>query len=137
MTWPAVHISRSLDHDVATVSSVAGDPANLPAWAAGLSTGIRQEDGRWITDSPMGVVEVTFIGPVELGILDHDVTLPDGSVVKNPFRVVANDQGSEAVFTVFRRDGMSEAQFQADAEAVRRDLDQLAVLLAERFPPAR
>jgi len=137
MTWPAVHISRSLDHDVATVSSVAGDPANLPAWAAGLSTGIRQEDGRWITDSPLGVVEVTFTGPVELGILDHDVTLPDGSVVRNPFRIVANDEGSEAVFTLFRRDGMSEEEFEADADAVRRDLDQLAVLLAERFPPAR
>ena len=137
MTWPAVHISRSLDHDVATVSSVAGDPANLPAWAAGLSTGIRQEEGRWITDSPLGVVEVTFTGPVELGILDHDVTLPDGSVVRNPFRIVANDEGSEAVFTLFRRDGMSEEEFEADADAVRRDLDQLAVLLAERFPPAR
>ncbi|MCJ0700290.1 SRPBCC family protein [Frigoribacterium faeni] len=134
MTWPAVHISRSLDHDVATVSSVAGDPANLPEWAAGLSTGIRQEDGRWITDSPLGVVEVTFTGPVALGILDHDVTLPDGSVVRNPFRIVANDEGSEAVFTLFRRDGMSEAEFQADADAVRRDLDQLAVLLAELFP---
>lgn len=137
MTWPAVHISRSLVHDVTTVSRVAGDPANLPEWAAGLSTGMRQEGGRWITDSPLGVVEVTFTGPVELGILDHDVTLPDGSVVLNPFRIVANDEGSEAVFTLFRREGMSEEEFQADADAVRRDLDQLAVLLAERFPSTR
>jgi hypothetical protein len=129
MTWPVVHISRSLDHDVAAVSSVAGNPANLPAWAAGLSSGIRQEDGRWITDSPMGVVEVAFTGPVELGILDHDVTLPDGSVVRNSFCVVANDQGTEAIFTLFRRDGMSEADFQSDADAVRSDLDRLAVLL--------
>jgi hypothetical protein len=137
MTWPVVHISRSLDHDVAAVSSVAGNPENLPAWAAGLSAGIREEDGRWITDSPMGVVEVTFTGPVELGILDHDVTLPDGSVVRNAFRVVANDQGSEAVFTLFRRDGMSEADFHSDADAVRKDLDRLAALLEERLPRAR
>jgi len=85
----------------------------------------------------MGVFEVAFIGPVELGILDHDVTLPDGSVVRNPFRVVANDQGSEAVFTLFRRDGMSEADFQSDAGAVREDLDRLAALLEERLPRAR
>jgi hypothetical protein len=52
----------------------------------------------------MGIVEVAFTGPLELGILDHDVTLPDGSVVRNAFRVVANDQGSEAVITLFRRD---------------------------------
>ena len=132
MTWPAVHISRAFDHDVAAVSSVAGDPENLPAWAAGVSAGIRREDGRWRTDSPMGVVEIAFTGAVERGILDHDVTLPDGSVVQNPFRVVPNDQGSEAVFTLFRRDGMSEADFQSDADAVRRDLDRLAVLLRER-----
>ena len=137
MTWPVLHISRAFDHDVAAVSSVAGDPANLPSWAAGLSAGIRQEEGRWLTDSPMGVVEVTFTGPVELGILDHDVVLPDGTVVNNPFRVVANDQGSEAVFTLFRRDGMSEADVEADARLVRGDLERLATLLDERFPRGR
>jgi len=137
MTWPAVHISRAFDHDVAAVSSVAGDPENLPAWAAGLSTGIRHDEGRWFTDSPMGVVEVAFTGPVELGILDHDVTLPDGTVVSNPFRVVANDQGSEAVFTLFRRDGMSEADVESDARLVHGDLDRLATLLDERLPRAR
>ena len=76
---------------------------------------------------------VAFTGPEELGILDHDVPLPDGSVLRNPFRVVANDQGSEAVFTLFRRDGMSEADFQSDADAVRGDLDRLAVLLDKRL----
>ncbi|WAC51442.1 MULTISPECIES: SRPBCC family protein [unclassified Frigoribacterium] len=137
MTWPAVHISRAFDHDVTAVSSVAGDPENLPAWAAGLSAGIRHDEGRWFTDSPMGVVEVAFTGPVELGILDHDVTLPDGTVVSNPFRVVANDQGSEAVFTLFRRDGMSEADVESDVRLVRGDLDRLATLLDERLPRSR
>lgn len=85
----------------------------------------------------MGVVEVAFTGPVELGILDHDVTLPDGTVVSNPFRVVANDQGSEAVFTLFRRDGMSEADVESDVRLVRGDLDRLATLLDERLPRAR
>lgn len=136
MTWPVVHISRAFDHDVAAVCSVAGDPRRLPSWAAGLSAGIRHEGGRWFTDSPMGVVEVVFTGPVELGILDHDVVFPDGSVVRNPFRVVANDQGSEAVFTLFRRDGTSEADFESDASTVRGDLDRLAALLGERSPRA-
>ena len=136
MTWPVVHLSRSFDHDVAAVCRVAGDPANLPAWAAGLSSGIRQEAGRWFTDSPMGVVEVAFTGPIEQGVLDHDVTLPDGTVVRNPLRVVPNDEGSEAVFTLFRRPGTSEADFRADADAVRDYLDRLAALLDERSPRA-
>lgn len=129
MTWAATNISRSLDADVATVSRVAGDPRNLPRWAAGLSTGIRHEGGRWLTDSPMGTVEVAFTGPTHLGILDHDVTLPDGTVVHNPLRVVPNDAGSEITFTLFRRDGMSEADLAADAAAARDDLDRLAALL--------
>lgn len=131
MTWPVVHLSRSLDHDVATVSRVAGDPRNLPLWAAGLAAGIRSEGDRWFTDSPMGVVEVAFTGPIEQGVLDHDVTLPDGTVVHNPLRVVPNDRGSEVVFTLFQRDDTSGAAFRADADAVRRDLDRLAALLDE------
>lgn len=131
MTWPAVHVSRPVEHGVAAVSRVAGDPAQLPSWAAGLSSGVRHEAGRWLADSPMGVVEVAFTGPVELGVLDHDVTLPDGTVVHNPLRVLANDRGSEVVFTLFRRPGTSDADFTADVEAVGRDLDRLAALLDE------
>jgi len=50
---------------------------------------------------------------------------------------VANDQGSEAVFTLFRRDGMSEADVEADARLVRGDLERLATLLDERLPRGR
>ena len=74
---------------------------------------------------------MAFTGPVELGVLDHDVTLPDGTVVHNPLRVLANGRGSEVVFTLFRRPGTSDADFTADVEAVGRDLDRLAALLDE------
>jgi hypothetical protein len=132
MTWPALHVSRSLDADLRTVVAVAGDPSKLPLWAAGLATGIRQEDGRWYTDSPMGRVEVAFTGPTEEGILDHDVTLPDGTVVHNPLRVVQNEDGSEIVFTLFQRTGMSDEEFRADARQVEEDLARLAQLLERR-----
>lgn len=129
MAWPVRHVSRSLDADVATVSSIAGDPEKLPLWAAGLSTGIRLESGRWYADSPMSAVEVAFTGPTGSGILDHDVTLPDGTVVHNPLRVIPNDGGSEIVFTLFQRDGMSDEEFAADALLIAQDLDRLAELL--------
>jgi len=102
MTYPARHISQEVERDPAAVAAFAGDPANLPKWAAGLSAGIRLDGGRWITDSPMGVVEVAFTGPIEHGILDHDVTLPDGTVVHNLLRVLRNGTGSEVVFTLYR-----------------------------------
>lgn len=133
MTWPAVHLSQSIDAAPDVVARFAGDPANLPRWAAGLSNGIRQEAGRWLTDSPMGTVEVRFVGPVEHGILDHDVVFPDGSTTHNPLRVLRNDTGSEVVFTLFRRPDVTAEDFDRDAEAVRADLIRLKSLL-DRAP---
>lgn len=107
----------------------AGDPANLPRWAAGLSSGIRNDGGRWLADSPLGDIEVAFVGPVEAGVLDHDVRLPDGTVVHNPLRVLRNDTGSEVVFTLFRRDGVTDAEFAEDAAAIEADLETLRAVM--------
>ena len=129
MTWEARHLAVTIDRPATEVAAYAGDPRNLPAWAAGLATGVRPgDDGAWITDSPMGEVAVRFAPANDLGVLDHDVTLPDGTVVRNPFRVLPNDVGSEVVFTVFRR-GMDDAAFDADAAAVRADLERLRRIL--------
>nr|WP_174240035.1 SRPBCC family protein [Clavibacter michiganensis] len=124
-----MHITRSVDADVASVVAVAGDPSRLPEWAAGVSSGIRLEGGRWLSDSPMGAIEIAFTGPRELGILDHDVTLPDGTVVRNPLRVLPNDGGSEVVFTLFQRPGVTDEELAADAALVAADLDRLAALV--------
>jgi len=129
MTHPVRHISQAIERDPAAVSAFAGDPANLPLWAAGLSAGIRLEEGRWISDSPMGVVAVAFSGPTPLGILDHDVTLPDGTVVHNPLRVLRNDAGSEVVFTLYRLPGVTDEEFERDASLVAADLARLRSLL--------
>lgn len=129
MTFRAVHISQTIERDPADVIAFVGDPANLPQWAAGLSAGIAEVDGRWVSTSPMGTVEVAFVGPREAGVLDHDVTLPDGTVVHNPFRVLRNDAGSEVVFTLYQRPGMSEDDVDADAALIRADLLTLRDLL--------
>ena len=129
MTWPVLHISRSIEASVSDVVAIAGDPSQLPGWASGLSSGIRQQDGRWLADSPLGAVEIRFVGPVELGILDHDVTLPDGSVTHNPLRALPNDGGSEVVFSLFRKPGVTDAELDEDAATIREDLDRLAGLV--------
>lgn len=135
MTWPVVHISQSIDAGFEAVIAFAAEPRNLPLWAAGLSTGIRNDGGRWVTDSPMGSVEVKFVGPTEWGILDHDVTLPDGTVVHNPLRVLRNNKGAEVVFSIFRRPGMTDGEFEEDARLVRHDLARLKTLLEHQAGP--
>lgn len=127
--WSARHITRSIARPPAEVVAFAGDPAQLPRWASGLSSGIRFEEGDWITDSPMGPVTVRFAPANDLGVLDHDVTLPDGTTFHNPVRVLPNGEGSEVVFTLFRLDGVDDAAFEADAETIRADLERLRALL--------
>ena len=129
MSFEAQHISQTIRRAPSDIAVYAGHPANLPQWAAGLSEGIRNDAGRWITDSPMGEVEVSFRPGIEFGILDHDVIFPDGTTVHNPLRVLHNDDVSEVVFTVYRLPDVSEEEFARDAEAVRKDLERLRDVL--------
>lgn len=122
----SVHVMRPADE----VYAFAADPRNLPRWAAGLAgTTVEEVDGRWVTDSPMGRVTFTFAPPNEFGVLDHDVTLPDGQTVHNPLRVLRDADGSEVVFTLRHRPGMSEDDVERDAAAVAADLATLKVVL--------
>ena len=55
------------------------DPTNLPGWAHGLAEAdVELVDGTWTIASPMGTVTVAFAPANELGVVDHDVTLPTG-----------------------------------------------------------
>ncbi|MBA0053573.1 SRPBCC family protein [Streptomyces sp. AJS327] len=122
----SVHIERTVDE----VHAYASDPVNLPEWARGLGGSIERVGDRWVADSsPLGRVLVTFVPRNELGVLDHDVTLPSGETVHNPVRVIADGAGSEVVFTLRRRPEMSDAEFERDADMVAADLRRLRELL--------
>ena len=123
------HLSVHVDRPAREVYAYAADPAHLPEWAAGLAGGIAQVDGEWVADSPMGRVVVRFAPPNDLGVLDHDVVLPDGTTVSNPLRVLADGDGSEVVFTLRRQPGVDDAAFEADAAAVTADLATLKRVL--------
>ncbi len=124
------HISTYIDRTVDDVYAYASDPANLPAWAHGLGESIEKIEDSWVAEfSPMGRVVITFAPRNELGVLDHDVTLPSGETVYNPVRVIASGAGSEVVFTLRRRPEMSDADFERDAGMVAADLARLKELM--------
>ena len=62
-------------------------------------------------------------------MLDHVVTLSDGQTFNNPMRVVPNGAGSLVTFTLFRQDGMSDADFARDVGMVESDLQTLKRVL--------
>ena len=125
----SLHLSVAISRPAADVYAFVADPAHLPQWAAGLGDSIEERNGRWFADSPMGEVEVRFVPENANGVLDHDVTLPDGTVTANPLRVLPGGDGCEVVFTLRRRPGMSDEELDADASAVRCDLARLRALL--------
>lgn len=130
MASESAHLSIAIDRPSAEVYAYAADPAHLPQWAAGLAdSAVERVDGEWVASSPMGRVTVAFAQPNAFGVLDHVVTLPSGESVYNPLRVIPDGDGSEVVFTLRRRPGMSDEGFEADARAVRADLAALKRVL--------
>ena len=124
------HISVSIARRPAEVYAFAADPRNLPRWASGLARSAVTRDGdAWVADSPMGKIHVRFAERNAFGVLDHDVRLESGVTVHNPMRVIPSGEGSEFVFTLIRRVGMSDAEFADDQAAVQRDLRTLKDLL--------
>lgn len=129
MSWPARHLSRFIDRRPAQVCAFLADHRNLPKWAAGLSSGVSEDNGVVISESPMGKVQVRFVPGSELGVFDHDVTLPDGQTFHNPLRVLKNDGGSEVVFTLYRHAAVTDEAYEKDAAMIAADLERLASAL--------
>ena len=123
------YIAIWIDRSPEEVYRFAADPRNLAAWASGLAGSLEQVGDEWVASSPMGRARIRFAEPNGLGVLDHDVTLESGQTVHNPMRVMPSGGGSEVVFVLFRRPGVTDAELDADTAAVRRDLRTLKHLL--------
>ncbi|MDZ7931326.1 MAG: SRPBCC family protein [Rhodococcus sp. (in: high G+C Gram-positive bacteria)] len=123
------HVSQVIRRTPADVYEFAADPANLPKWAAGLANSPVSVDGdRLIAESPMGRVAVRFVPHNDLGVLDHDVTLPSGTTVNNPVRVLNHPNGAEVLFTV-RQIELTDEEFERDLGMVAEDLKRLKDVL--------
>jgi len=122
-------VSVSIRESPQKVYEFAADPANLPKWAPGFVKSIANRDGQWVAQTTMGEVTFAFAERNSFGVLDHGVTLPSGESFSNPMRVVANGEGSEVLFTLFRLPPMTEAEFDQDAKVVLGDLEKLKAVI--------
>ena len=129
MTLQSRHLSERISRPADEVYAYASDPANLPRWAPGLGDSVEQVDGQWFVDAPSGRVSLAFAPRNDFGILDHYVTLDSAEVIYIPMRVITDESGSEVLFTLRRRPGITEAEFGADADAVAADLARLKCVM--------
>jgi hypothetical protein len=129
MSLNSRHVSIWINNSADKVYEFASDPENLPKWAAGVGSSVKNVNGEWIAESPMGMVKIKFADKNKFGILDHDVTLPSGETFYNPMRVFPNKGGSELIFTLYQRPGMSDRDFRNDEEQIKADLEKLKTLV--------
>lgn len=122
-------LTIGIERDAAAVYAFASQPENLPRWAAGLGSGISRAGDGWEVETPLGRLHLRFAPPNDYGVLDHTVTLADGTVVDVPVRVVPNATGAEVSFTLFRQPAMSAEDFERDAGLVAADLATLKRLM--------
>ncbi|MBC7670248.1 MAG: SRPBCC family protein [Gemmatimonadaceae bacterium] len=122
-------ITVSIARAAAEVYAFAQPPEAFPKWTAGLGADLTRDGDRWIAHGPDGDVHVRFSPDNPYGVLDHWVTLPDGSELSIPLRVVANGDGAEVTLTLFRAPGMDDAAFARDQGLVAKDLATLKALM--------
>ena len=128
MTYPVTHISVSIERPVAEVYQFASDPENMPAWIAFIDS-VTRKGAVWIAETDLGQLTIEFTAPNSFGILDHLVTLPDGTKVPNPLRVIGNNKGSEMIFSLFHMPGRTPEEYAEDRRAVAADFQTIKRLL--------
>lgn len=128
-TFEARSISVTIDRPYAEAYAFAQKPENFPKWAAGMSSSLRREGDEWHAETPQGDATVTFSPLNEYGVLDHRVNIVGKPEIYIPLRLIANGEGTEVVFTLFRQPGMDDEAFDDDRAAVEQDLAALKRLL--------
>ncbi|MBS4048884.1 MAG: hypothetical protein KG075_21240 [Alphaproteobacteria bacterium] len=125
-TLPCKHLSVSIPKSYDAVYGFLRDPETWKLWASGLGE-MRHDAARgvWTAEQESGQATIVFSPPNADGILDHRVTLPDGSEVYVPMRAIANGDHTEIMLTLFRQPGMADATWARDEEWVRKDLERL------------
>jgi hypothetical protein len=131
MLYESRVVTQSVDVPRDVVYEFARTMENLPLWASGLASGISQENGVWFTQSPMGRVKVAMAPRNGFGVLDHDVSLPNGVTVHNAFRVTPAGEGCVLSFVVLRLPEVTAEAFEKDVAHVASDLSALKKLLEQ------
>lgn len=120
------HLSVTIGRSLEDVVDFLSKPENLAHWAQGLGEEfIATGDGGWQISLDGQTMTLRFAPSNDFGVFDHTLTTNDGKTFMNPMRAFANGDGTEVVFTLFRRPEMTDEDYARDAEWIIRDLARL------------
>jgi uncharacterized protein YndB with AHSA1/START domain len=126
---PARTVSVWVDRDPRSVYRYVSDPRHLPAWAPGFAKSVHSEGDDWLVQTGVETLRIEFVPENDLGVLDHHVTGGHGLDAVNPMRVIANGDGAEVLFTLFREPETTDEEFARDLSLVQSDLRTLKRVL--------
>lgn len=126
---PVNIISIKVEKPIDEVIRFASNPENFPLWLAFVKSIKKISADSWKAETNIGAVTINVFPENKLGVIDHNVTLPDKSIVHNSLRVIENGTGSKVVFVLFEMPGKTEVDYEKDANAVRADLNKLKQII--------
>ena len=122
MTTESVTETISIDAPPEIVLDVVGDPRNLPRWAPGFASAVREDGDGWIVTTGQGEVRRHIPVSREHGTVDY--LAEPGARLGLFTRVVPNGEGSHVTFTFVIPAGRdadeTAAILRSELEAVRR-----------------
>jgi hypothetical protein len=124
-------LTISINCTPAKVYEFVSNAENLPKWANTFVKSARKETSGWVIETELGSMKVRFVEKNRFGVLDHYLTPPGGQEFAVSMRVIPNGEGSEMIFTIFQRPGMTEEAFAKDAELVTKDLASLKAVMEQ------
>lgn len=118
-------LTAALPEDSQAIFAWIADPENLPQWHSAFCRSVRRENGRWMVESPRGLLGIRFIRDDRALVLDWIVRFDDGQELTTAIRVLPNGDGSEIVVTLLKPAGFSEAAFQEQFRWIESALREL------------
>lgn len=122
-------LSVTIERQPEEVYAFIMNPDNLQLWIPSFAESVRRSGDELIVETAEGPMKFRFVRSNEYGVADHFVTLLSGECIYNPMRVIANGACSDVMFTLFKRQGMSDEQYAEDARNVAIDLNALKAVL--------
>lgn len=123
-------ITISINRPPADVYEYLVEPLNLPTWTTGIDRMVHREGEDWVATTSVGELIFRYTPRNSYGVLDYSIRAVDEEGVHVvPVRVFANGEGAEITLTHYQRSGMSDAEFDSEAEWIRTDFETLKALL--------
>jgi len=108
------------------------DVNNWKTWAPWVRAVAKSSARDWTLGTDGGTMQLRFVEPNSLGVLDHTVTLASGVSIYNAMRVSGNGAGSELMMVVLQTPPATSEQFEQDVHAVRDDFARIKSVLEAR-----